>query len=196
VHRLGAAQQVAVGDDLGQRTDLVGLEIEAQRLVRVVPVADHAQALEVGALQVDLLLGVLAALLPELFGVELGADLAPLLLHRDLDRQAMAVPARHVGRVEAVQVARLDDDVLEDLVDRVAEVDLAVGVRRAVVQHEQRAALGVFAKLRVDALLFPTRQDARFALGQVAAHREFGCRQVEGGFVVLGHGYLPLRGCY
>jgi hypothetical protein len=34
---------------------------------------------------------------------------------------------------------RLDDDVLEDLVDRVADVDLAVGVGRAVVQHEARA---------------------------------------------------------
>ena len=196
VHRLGAAHQVPVGDDLGQRADLVGLEVEAQRLVRVVPVADHAQALEIGALQVDLLLGVLAALLAELLGIELGTDLAPLLLDRDLDRQAVAVPARHVGRVVAVQVARLDDDVLEDLVDRMAQVDLAVGVRRAVVQHEQRPPLGVLAKLRVDALLFPARQDARLALGQVAAHREFRCRQVEGSFVVLGHGYLPLRGCY
>ncbi|KAG1450864.1 hypothetical protein G6F57_016305 [Rhizopus arrhizus] len=30
VHRLGATHQVAVGHDLGQRTDLVGLEVEAQ----------------------------------------------------------------------------------------------------------------------------------------------------------------------
>ncbi len=53
-----------------------------------------------------------------------------------LDRQAVAVPARHVGRVEAGQRLRADDDVLEDLVDRVADVDVAVGVGRAVVQDE------------------------------------------------------------
>jgi hypothetical protein len=39
-------------------------------------------------------------------------------------------------------VRALDDDVLEDLVDRVADVDVAVGVGRAVVQHEARPALG------------------------------------------------------
>ncbi|MNM88777.1 hypothetical protein D3C81_1010000 [compost metagenome] len=187
MHRLGAAHDVAVGEDLGQRADFIGFEIEAQCLVRVVPVTDHTQALEIAALDIDLLFGVLAALLAELFGIQLDADLAPLLFDRDLDRQAVAIPARHVGCIKAGQVTRLDDDVLEDLVDRVAQMDLAVGIRRAVVQHEQRAAFGVLAKLRVDALLFPLRQDARLTLGQVAAHREFRCRQMEGGFVILAH---------
>ncbi len=187
MHRLGAAHDVTVGEHLGERADLVGFEIEAQRLVRVVPIADHAQALEVAALQLDLLFGELAALLAERDRIKLDADLAPLLFDRDLDRQTMAIPARHVGRIEAGQVARLDDDVLEDLVDRVAQVDLAIGVRRAVVQHEQRAALRVVAQAGVKALVLPARQNARFALGQVAAHREFGCRQMKGGFVVLAH---------
>jgi hypothetical protein len=53
-----------------------------------------------------------------------------------LDGQAVAVPARHVGRVEAGHGLGADDDVLEDLVERVADVDAAVGVGRAVVQHE------------------------------------------------------------
>jgi hypothetical protein len=62
----------------------------------------------------------------------------PWLLDLVLDRQAVAVPARHVGRVEAGQRLGTDDDVLEDLVHRVADVDVAIGVRRAVVQHEAR----------------------------------------------------------
>src|SRR5690606_40899703 len=52
--------------------------------------------------------------------------------------QAMAIPARHVGGVEAGQGARADDHVLDDLVNRVADVDAAVGVGRAVVQDELR----------------------------------------------------------
>src|SRR3546814_4836671 len=81
----------------------------------------------------------------------------------DLDRQAVAVPARDVGRVEAGQVLRLDDDVLEDLVDRVAEVDRAVRVRRPVVQHERVAAFRVFAQACVQAFGFPALQRHGFA---------------------------------
>ncbi len=193
VHRLHAAAQVAVVDDLRQRADLVGFEVEVQRLVRVVPIADHAQALEVAALQVDLLARVLAALLPEFDRVQLHADLAELLLDGDLDRQAVAIPARDVRCVEARQVLGLDDDVLEDLVDRMAQVDLAIGVRRAVMQHEGRAAGGMRAQLGVQALVLPARQDPRLALGQVAAHREFRRRQLEGGFVVLAHAVARSR---
>ena len=152
VHRLDAAAEVAALDDLRQRAQHVGLVAEIHGAIRAVPVADHAEPLEVAALDVDLLGGVFAALRAECRGVELVADLAVLLLDRVLDRQAVAVPARHVGRVEAGQQLRLDHHVLEDLVDRVADVDRAVGVRRAVVQHERRAALRVLADLRIQVL--------------------------------------------
>ncbi len=102
------------------------------------PVTGHAQPLEVHALDIDLLFGELAALLAEFDGVEPGADL-PHSFHRDLDRQAMAVPARHIC-IEAGQVARLDDDVLQDLVDRVAQVDAAVGVGPSCSTNSGRLA--------------------------------------------------------
>src|SRR5690606_13955211 len=107
-------------------------------------------------------------------------DLAELLLHRDLDRQAVAVPARHVGRVEAGQQPRLDHDVLEHLVDRVADVDHAIGVGRAVVEHEAAlAALHLLADLPVQILRLPALQRLRLPARQVAAHREVGRRQVQ-----------------
>ena len=106
------------------------------------------------------------------------------LLDRVLDRQAVAVPARHVVRVEAGQLARLDDHVLQHLVDGVADVDLAVGIRRAVVQHEQRRAVARVAQPLVDALFVPGLDPARLALGQVAAHRERRVGQVQRGAVV------------
>ena len=106
------------------------------------------------------------------------------LLDRVLDRQAVAVPAGHVLRVEAGQLPRLDDHVLEHLVDGVAHVDLAVGVGRAVVQHEQRRAVARVAQLLVQALFVPVLDPARLALGQVAAHRERRVGQVQRGAVV------------
>ena len=59
-----------------------------------------------------------------------------LLFDRVFDRQAMAVPPGDVLRVKTGELAALDDHVLEHLVQRVADVQFAVGVRRAIVQNE------------------------------------------------------------
>ena len=63
------------------------------------------------------------------------------------DRQAVAVPARHVVRIVAAHLERAGDDVLQDLVQRVADMDVAVGIGRAVMQHEFFAAGGGGAQL-------------------------------------------------
>ncbi len=61
--------------------------------------------------------------------------------NRVFDWQAVAVPAGDVLRVKAGQLARFDDHVFQDLVDCVADVQFAVGVGWAIVQHKQRCAL-------------------------------------------------------
>ena len=61
------------------------------------------------------------------FVAEFGNDLR-------FDGQAVAIPAGDVGGVEAGHCFVADDDILEDLVDDVAHVDIAVGVGRAVVK--------------------------------------------------------------
>jgi len=98
---------------------------------------------------------------------------------------ARGSPSRHVGRVEAVERARLDDDVLQDLVDRVPDVDLAVRVGRAVVQDELRPPGTRGADLSVDVFLVPARQHLRLALREVRLHRELGLRQVQCVLVVF-----------
>ena len=85
---------------------------------------------------------------------------AEVLVDPQLDRQAVAVPARHVGRVEAREAAAAHHHVLEDLVERGAEVDVAVRVRRAVVQDELRRALPRRAHLPVE-VLAPSRPRMR-----------------------------------
>jgi hypothetical protein len=122
-----------------------------------------------------------------------------LLLDLPFDRQAVAVPARHVIGVEAEHLLALGHDVLQDLVERVPNMDVAVGVGRAVMQHEFGAALGFPAELVVEADLVPVVQDFGLALGQAGAHREFRLRQVEGlgivpGVSLLGVGLLRLVG--
>ncbi|MEA3220667.1 MAG: hypothetical protein OZX49_01780 [Immundisolibacter sp.] len=189
VHRPLALGHVAPGHDATERAQDVGLGLRGHGQVGLLPVADHAQALKIRALPGHLLGGIGAAGGAEGVGVHLLARLAELFLHHVLDRQAVAVPAGHVGRVITIQRPGLDDDVLQDLVDRVADVDVAVGVGRAVVQHVARP-IGAFAtQAGVQVQFLPAGEDCRFALRQVAAHRELGVRQVQGGFVV-GHAGL------
>ena len=75
-----------------------------------------------------------------------------------------------------------------------AEVNFTVGVGRTVVQHETVAAAfaGVLNDV-VDVALLPVGDPGRFALGQIAAHREGGfgkvkrvlCRLI--GFIGFSH---------
>ena len=112
-----------------------------------------------------------------------------LLFDRILDRQAMAIPAWDVLRVESFELALLDDHVLENLVDRMAHVDLAVGIRGPVVQYEFGRPGARIAQLLVDALFIPLPGPSGLALGQVAAHGEGCFRQIQGAAVVdfFGH---------
>ena len=110
----------------------------------MIPVALDAEPLELLALHVEPVLGVGAAFLAErdhrvgIGQVRLLLVLGAVVLLLDLpfDRQAVAVPARHVVGIVAEHLLAARHHVLEDLVERVADVDVAVGVGRAVVQHE------------------------------------------------------------
>ena len=61
---------------------------------------------------------------------------ARFLHHLVFDRQAVAVPARHVRRAFAQHGLRFHDEIFEDFVERGAHVDVAVGEWRTIVQDE------------------------------------------------------------
>src|SRR4029079_6699021 len=154
VDRLQAAEDVALFQQHPQAADLVGLVAIGHREIRVVPVAEHAQALEIQLLAFDLLGGVGAAQALRLARRQV---LAVFLLDLHLDRHAVAAPARHIRRIEARHALGLDDHVLEYLVHGVADVDVAVGVGWTIVQHKARPVLALRygAQALVDALFVP-----------------------------------------
>ena len=163
VHRLQPAIHITLLDDLPQRTDFARFVDEVHGLVRVVPVAENAQPAKTQLLLFDLLARIFAGLFHH-FARRQG--LAELLLDLDFDRHAMAIPAWHINRVEARQVARLHDHVLQDLVHRVAKMDVAIRIRRAVMQDELLAALAGGADLLVDLVVLPFLHPLRLALGK------------------------------
>jgi hypothetical protein len=67
-------------------------------------------------------------------------------------------------------MVRLDDEVLEELVEGVAEVDVAVGVGGAVMQDIHGLAGACLANLAVEVLLLPLGEQAGLEGGKVCLH--------------------------
>ena len=136
MHGLLALVDQPLLDEPAERSDDCRLKAGRHRQVRGRPVTEDPQAFEVLTLRGDEPLGVRPACLPELDGRSILGGRSELALDIELDRQAVTVPSGDVRRVETRHTARLDDEVLQNLVECGADVDLAVGVGRAIVQHE------------------------------------------------------------
>ena len=184
VHGLEALVDVALLVHCAEDLDLLGFEAGIHGLVGVLPVAEHADALEALHLDADVLVGILVA-----GGAKVGDahGLAVELLLLDdsaLDGHTVVVPAGDIGRVVAAHRVGAGDEVLEGLVERVAHVQSAVGERRAVVQSEAGLALVLLEHHVVEVHFLPMFEHLRLALRQARAHREAGLRHIQRRFVI------------
>ena len=66
----------------------------------------------------------------------------------------------------------LDDDVLERLVERMADVNGSVGIRRSVMQDEGLMPLIMGEHLVVEVHVLPLLETLRLMLGQTRLHLE------------------------
>ena len=170
--------------------------------VGMIPITRDAQALEFLALHREPMLGEIAALFAEFDDgdfVLVFALSAVLLFDFPFDRQAVAIPTGDVVGVKAEHLLAAGDEILQHLVERMADMDIAVGVGRAVMQHKARAAGGGFAQALVKVDFVPARHQLRLALRQACAHRKFRLREKKGfGIIALlggiGHGFGLLTG--
>ena len=172
-----------------ENLDVGGVMLVIERQIGVVPIAEHAQATEASLLQLDVLDSELVAKLADLSRgglVELlGAE---LLLDLMLDRLAMAVPTGDIGNLIALHHPVTVDHVLGDLVHGVADVDRAVGVRRAVVQHELLVTLVLLQNLLVDLVVLPVLESLGLGLGKTGTHGKTGLGQIHRLLVLVCHG--------
>ena len=178
------ALQVQILEDL----HIARLVVRDEREVGMLPVGVHAEALEALALDIDVLLGPLAAQLAQLRLADLGHALrADGHLHHVLDRLAVAVPAGNIGtEIPALGMA-FHHEVLEDLVKGMADVDRAVSVGRPVVQDEGLAVGVLLQHAAVDILPLPCLQALGLLRRQVPAHGKIGAGQVHRVLVIACH---------
>ena len=196
-HGLGALVEPAIHQELAELARDHRFGAVGHGRVVVVPVALDAQALELLALHADPVIGEGAALAAELadrHGVLVLVAGAVLFLDLPFDRQAVAVPARHIVAVLAQHLLGPAHQVLQDLVERMADMEVAVGVGRAVMQNELGPALALGALALEQAHVGPALQQFRLLLGQAAAHGEVGLGQENAGFIVGCHGKLGAKG--
>ena len=191
-HRLRAAIEQPARDkfeDFARDLRFGGI---AHRRVGMVPIADDAQPLEFFPLHPEPMFGVGAAFPAEgddglrirEVGLHLALASVEFFLDLPFDRQPVTVPAGHVVGFPARHLMRTDDNVLQRLVQRRADVDIAVGVRRPVVKNEFGAALAALAQLRIQILARPARQNFRLLLRQTPAHRKIRLRQVQSARII------------
>ena len=165
-----------------------------QGYIGMVPVAQHTQPFEVLPLGVDPLEGIFPAHFPQFPRGQLVTVHPGGLQAGMFDGHAVGIPAGDVGGVIALGVFVFDDDVLQDLVQGMAHVDLAVGVGRSVVEDELLVACMELLFFSIDIIFIPEIQEIRFPFGQPCPHGEFRFRKIQGRCVLvvfLAHSCTP-----
>ena len=176
-HRLHAAIEHAVFHEFMDLPHDLAFGFLGHGQVGVVPRPSHAQALELRALRVHPIAGKAATFFAEIQSrhiVFVLALFAVFLLNLPLNRQAMTIPARHVGHVIAHHLPAADNHIFQDLIQRVSHMDVAIRIRRAIMQDPFGLALRFLPDLRIEIHIQPALRDLRLLLRQTAAHREIG----------------------
>ena len=157
----------------------------------MIPVTDNAQTLKLGSLGVYVLQCELLALVAEVLVADLMSVQTKSGNCLTLDRQTVGIPARHIRRLEACNILVTHDEVLEDLVQCVTQMQIAVCVRRAIVENKERLALVFLHHCMVNILFLPLLQKFRLALRKTRAHRKIGLRKIDCLVVILRHVTVP-----
>ena len=185
-----ALVDVAFLGHLAEDLDLAGLKLGAQGQVGVGEIALNTQALELGIHDVDMLGGKLFADLAQFQLGNAGFLIAQRFQGFQLDGQAVGIVARHIRGLETGHVLVAQDDILDDLVQRGAHVDVAVGIRGAIVQDPAGFALIVFDHLLIDMVLLPVFQHFRLFFRQTGPHFKRGLHLMDGVVVILRQDFL------
>ena len=158
--------------------------------VRIGPIGHDAQTLEFRLLHADPMGGEFPAFIAELDDIHLVLVLtgfAVFFFDLPFDGQAVAIPAGDVMGVHALHLPGAVDDVLQDLVQGMADMQMAVRIGRAIMQHELFAALARLAQALEQTDFGPSRQQIRLFLRQASFHGKVGLGQENIVFYVVCH---------
>ena len=91
-----------------------------------------------------------------------------------LDGKAVAIPARHINGIKPCHLLGAHHQVFQNFVERMADVDVAVGIGRAIMQHEFFTALALCAQALEQFHVGPALQQFGLFERQARFHRKVG----------------------
>ncbi len=185
VNRSRSLVDPATLDEAREHPSGFGFVVVRHCEIRIVPLAENTESLEITSLAFQSVLSVLATGAAKTLETKIALLLAFLFeraFEMLLDRQTVAVVARNVGRVEAHHGARFDDEIFEDLIHRGAEMDVGVRVWWTIVKDKFLAARASLAHEAVEVKLRPLLQTSGFSLVEISLLRKAGFRQIDGLF--------------
>ena len=171
--RLGTTIKAAIHQDFAKLLGDFGFGFIGHCGVGRLPVPEHAKPLKFGRLHGQPMRCKIAAFLPE-FSCRHGVFVFPfftiLLFDFPFDGQAMAIPAGHIIGVFAKHRLRAVDNILQNLVQRMADMQLSIGIRWAIMQHKFWRVLARLAQLFIEINLLPALQNLWFLFRQSSPH--------------------------
>ena len=114
------------------------------------------------------------------------ALIAVFFFNLPFNRQAVAIPAGDVIRIIPRHLRGTIDHILQNFIQRMADMQIAIGIGRAIMQHEALTPLGLGAEPFPQFQAVPACQRIGFALRQIAAHGKAGLRQEDGAAIIAG----------
>ena len=161
------------------------LEVRVHREVGLVPLAEDAEALEFALVRLNVARGKIAAHAcgtprPDTFAVLPPSSFSTFV---SMGRPWQSQPGMYGARKPAM-VFDFTIMSFRILLRPVPRWISPVGIRRPIVQHEQRRARARFENLAVETCLLPRGKLLRLALGQLGFHGKIGLRQIQSTFEV------------
>ena len=88
----------------------------------------------------------------------------------------MTVIARHIRRLKSHHRTRLDDKILEYFIERRADVNIGISIRRAVVEDKFLTPRTLLEHHLIKSHFLPFLQTRRFHLPEIRLLRKIGSR--------------------
>ena len=163
---------MAIGNNFSERPNNIGLYAKVHGQVRFVPVPKNTDSNKVFTLSVHLLHRIVTTLLSEYRVVNFDTSLTNFLFNIVLNRQTMTVPTWNIRSIKTAHSTRLHDNIFQYFVNRMAKVDVPIGVRRPIMQNILFTATACFPYLSINIFFVPLFKNARLSLCQIRTHWE------------------------
>ena len=169
VNWLGTAVNIALVCHSPKDTDLGCFKLRIEGHIRIVPVTWNTQTLEILTLLIHLRKGIIPTHLEIGRPIQFLA-LNPLFGQNLLNGQTVGIPTWDIRGTETWHRLRPNDDILGNLVEGVAYVDISIGIGRAIMEMEGWLASIEFLTLLVDSSLFPFFLPLGFLVWKTSTH--------------------------